>query len=317
MMKSPYPYFGGKRRVAHMIWDALGDVSNYVEPFLGSAAILLARPDEHKSGTETVNDKDGFISNFWRAVQSDAETVARYADWPVNENDLHARHAWLVSQRESMTARLEGDPAWYDAKIAGWWVWGMACWIGSGFCSGFGPWVIQDGQLVHLGNAGQGVNRQLVHLGNAGRGVNRQSNGLYAYFEQLQARLARVRVASGDWVRVIGPAVTTGHGLTGVVLDPPYVMDNRETLYTHDTDTIADDVRRWAIENGDNPLLRIVYCGYEDGYEWPAGWRVIEWQAIGGYKSGGKGNKQRERLWLSPGCVGATVERAEQMAMWR
>ena len=35
-MKSPFIYFGGKRKVAPMIWDALGDVDNYIEPFFGS-----------------------------------------------------------------------------------------------------------------------------------------------------------------------------------------------------------------------------------------------------------------------------------------
>jgi hypothetical protein len=43
-----------------------------------------------------VNDIDGYVSNFWRAVQADPELVAHYADWPVNEVDLHARHRWLV-----------------------------------------------------------------------------------------------------------------------------------------------------------------------------------------------------------------------------
>jgi hypothetical protein len=32
------------------------------------------------------------------------------------------------------------------------------------------PWTEKDGKLVHLGDAGQGVNRQLVHLGMLGRG---------------------------------------------------------------------------------------------------------------------------------------------------
>jgi len=32
-----------------------------------------------KPGTETVNDIDGYISNFWRSVQRDPELVAHYA----------------------------------------------------------------------------------------------------------------------------------------------------------------------------------------------------------------------------------------------
>lgn len=43
-LRAPFPYFGGKMRVASVVWDRFGDVPNYVEPFFGSGAILLARP---------------------------------------------------------------------------------------------------------------------------------------------------------------------------------------------------------------------------------------------------------------------------------
>jgi segregation and condensation protein B len=91
----------------------------------------------------------------------------------VSEADLHARHQWLVDQT-GFRERMLTDPEFFDAKVAGWWVWGISQWIGSGWCSGDGPWhaveVEGSRQLVHLGNAGRGINRQLVHLGNAGRG---------------------------------------------------------------------------------------------------------------------------------------------------
>ena len=177
--KSPYPWFGGKSSIAALVWARLGNVRNFVDPFLGSCAFLLGRPEPWE-GTETVNDADGMVSNFWRAIQADPAATAKFADWPVNENDLHARHVWLRGQRENLVARLEGDPDYFDPKIAGWWVWGQCCWIGAGWCdeTTTGPWSVVevDGhpQLVRLGNAGRGVKRQLVHLGNAGRGVNRQ-----------------------------------------------------------------------------------------------------------------------------------------------
>jgi hypothetical protein len=131
-IKAPFPWFGGKSRAAHIVWDRFGDVPNYVEPFAGSLAVLLGRPTPAR--IETVNDLDCFIANFWRAVQSDPEAVATFADWPINEADLHARHRWLVSQAEFME-RMKSDPDYFDAKIAGWWVWGLCQWIGSGWCA--------------------------------------------------------------------------------------------------------------------------------------------------------------------------------------
>lgn len=237
-LSAPFPWFGGKSRVAPMVWERFGAVDNYVEPFFGSGAVLLGRPDFDADDPplETVNDLDGFVSNFWRALAADPEQVTHYANWPPNENDLHARHSWLVTHGAELVERLEGNPDYYDAKVAGWWVWGMALWIGGGFCSGAGPWsavevspgdwrllrVSSTGQGVqrrrlHLYHAGQGVNRKLLHLGNAGRGVTRVSvrGRLAEYMQELSTRLRRVRVCSGDWSRVCGPTPTVGNGLTG------------------------------------------------------------------------------------------------------
>jgi hypothetical protein len=133
-LKAPFPAFGGKSRVAALVWDRIGDVDNAIEPFANSAAWLLARP--HAPRVETVNDLDCYISNWWRAVQHDPEQVAYYADGPVNEADLHARHRWLVLSAHAgrFRQRMRTDPEAYDCRVAGWWVWGACCWIGGGWC---------------------------------------------------------------------------------------------------------------------------------------------------------------------------------------
>jgi DNA adenine methylase len=331
-LKSPYPWFGGKSRAAGDVWQAFGVIKNYVEPFFGSGAVLLSRPDfdPEKTQVETISDVDGFVANFWRATQADPESVAYYADNPVNEIDLHARHGWLINRRERLLWSLE-DPDFYDAKIAGWWVWGVSCWIAGGFCSGAGPWrhngahlvnsrkeevVAGQGvnrQLPHLGNAGSGVNRQLPHLGNAGRGINRKGGDLAEYITALADRMRNVRVCCGDWSRVTGPSVTEKLGITGVFLDPPYSVGTGRDMgcYPIDSGTVAHDVRAWCIEHGDNSKLRIVLCGYDGEHDMPESWRCIEGKATNGAR-GGYGvqrkdgtlnaNGGRERMWLSPAC---------------
>ena len=301
-LSAPFPWFGGKRKVAKEVWRRFGRVTNYVEPFFGSGAVLLGRP--HPEGTETVNDLDGLVANFWRAISHDPEKVAVWADNSVNENDLHARHIWLVHQLQALQQCLDGDPDYFDAKIAGWWVWGIACWIGSGFCSGKGPWGLDEcRKLVHLGNSGRGVNRKLVHLGDNGRGVR-----LIDWFGALSDRLRNVRVCSGDWARVCGPSVTFKHGLTGVFLDPPYsdLADRTNDLYRRDSALVAHDVREWALANGDNKMLRIALCGYEGEHDMPDSWIVHEWSAgdgFGGQAAQRSGNGKRERIWFSPACL--------------
>ena len=132
--RAPFPWFGGKRAAAEIVWSRFGLVKNYVKPFFGSGAVLLQRPDDLIYGTETVNDLDCHLANFWRALAADPDAVAHHANHPVNEADLHARHRWLVSRAE-FRERMKRDPDYHDAKIAGWWVWGQCCWIGSGWCS--------------------------------------------------------------------------------------------------------------------------------------------------------------------------------------
>ena len=309
MIDAPFIWFGGKSRVAPLVWERFGKVENFVEPFFGSGAVLLGRPTPR--GTETINDKDGLVANFWRAVKHDPEAVAAWADNPVNECDLHARHLWLLGQLPTLADRLCADPDWHDAKIAGWWCWGLCCWIGSGWCSGNGPWIAVDGVMVK-GDAGQGVNRKLPHLSN-GRGVNRKlpRSGLGDWMLALADRLRDVRVCCGDWSRVCGPSVTFTHGLTAVFLDPPYAdeADRAADLYREDCGRLAHDVRQWAIDNGDNPLLRVALCGYEGEHTMPDSWDCVPWKAKGGYGglsgSHDNPNARRERVWFSPHCLAA------------
>jgi DNA adenine methylase len=305
--------FGGKSRVAHIVWSRFGDVKNYVEPFFGSGAVLLNRTTEPR--IETVNDLDGFVANFWRAVKRSPDAVAAWADNPVNECDLHARHLWLLDHKEELPSRLMADPDYYDAKVAGWWVWGICCWIGSGWCSGKGPWVARDGLLVKEGPK-QGVNKQLPHLGDAGRGVKKQLP-LMEWMQALAARLRNVRVCCGDWARVCGPSVTTSCQnkdgmLTGIFLDPLYAdtAKRADEIYMEDSASVAHAVREYAIEKGKDPLARIALCGYEGEHSMPEDWECIAWKAAGGYGGQGDGsnqNRHKERIWFSPACLKGDV----------
>lgn len=329
MTDAPFPWFGGKSIIAPQVWEALGNVAHYIEPFFGSGAVLLQRP--HSAKFETVNDADGLLANFWRAVRVDPMAVANHADWPCNEADLHARHVWLVGQRVRLTERLMGDAEYFDPKAAGWWVWGSCNWIGSGWCSGKGPWISLDGelkdvrQLPHLSegrgvnrklprlSSAQGVNRQLPHLSD-GQGVNRKLF-IEEWFCALADRLRDVRVACGDWTRVTGPAVLdAGGGTTGVFLDPPYSSDEHAIEYANGQPDVARDVLAWCEANGDNPALRIVLAGYDGEHNTLEcqGWRAVAWKAKGGYGSQGDGrgrvNATRERLWLSPHCFGVAPD---------
>jgi site-specific DNA-adenine methylase len=331
-LTAPFPYFGGKRRAAQIVWAALGDPAGYVEPFAGSAAVLLARKFEGRR-VETLNDADGWLVNAWRSIQHDPAAVAAHAYGPITEIDYHARLAWLHERRTAeLVAWLEGDPENHDPKAAGWWLYVLSAGIGDPF--GGGPWKVIDGKLrdtratqgresiadssrlPHLGDAGRGVNRGLPHLGNAGRGVNRGlphlgnagQDALTAYLTRLAQRLSRVRITCGSWERVVKPSVVRagagGDGTRAVFLDPPYTTSG--DLYAHGdrTGSVSAAVREWC-ESAD-PNLRIVLAGYDDEHD---ALNAHGWRRVDGKSGGGAGysvrsdNGKREGLWLSPACL--------------
>jgi len=320
-MKAPFPWFGGKRRVAAQVWNAFGDVDNYVEPFAGSLAVPLERPASHRATCETVNDEDRYIANLWRAISAAPDEVARWADSPINEADLLARHRRLIATGAERIARIDDDPDWYDAKVAGWWVWGLSAWIGSGWC------VSAQRQLPHLGGPGQGVHRRLPHLGDPGRGVHQPGDfvaggsgspdfpwnqslclqgesAIYGYMRAMSARLRRVRVCCGDWSRIVTTGALNYGSTVGVFLDPPYSDDVRHPdLYASDSGTVSAEVSAWCREHGDDRRLRIALCGYEGEHDLPD-WHVLSWKATGAYLGQiGNKNRHRERIWFSPGCL--------------
>jgi hypothetical protein len=186
-LRAPFPWFGGKSRVADIVWRAFGNTPNFVEPFFGSGAVLLARPHEPK--IETVNDRDCYVANLWRSMQHDPEEVAWWCDDPVNEADLHARHRWLVEQKD-FRERMLTDPHFYDAKIAGWWVWGISQWIGGGWChiTGLRARSVNARARPDLDGNGQGVHKDIrterrrpqCSAGDAGHGVHRKMPNTYA-----------------------------------------------------------------------------------------------------------------------------------------
>ena len=308
MLEVPFPFPGKKKTIASRIWQAIGaDVANYVEPFAGSCAVLLARPLPGK--VETVNDASGLVANVWRAIKLDPHGVAVAADQPVVELDLRAWQAELIDAAEGLADLLESNPRAFDAELAGRWIWGACCQIGGRWCD---PAEARARKLPHLsGGGGVGVGY--------GRGVHarhgRAHGDLFAWFDALSTRLRTVRITCGDFERILSPAVTTAHGPTGVLLDPEYDPEMCRPMYPTKAGvnverTASARARRWAIDHGDNPDFRIVLCGLAGEHKMPDGWLEVAWKAPTGYAGTTKSDADRpvgreEVLHLSPHCFGA------------
>ncbi len=298
-MKAPFPYFGGKSSIAHVVWSALGQPAHYIEPFFGSGAVLLNRPDWSPDMTETVNDADGFVANVWRGLQFAPDEVARWCDWPVNHADMIARQTVLIRQYNYLLENLCRDDRWFDAQLAGYWIWLASCWIG-------GHMMSPSRKRPDISHGGQGVHGKCVR------------QHIYEWFRQLSARLRYVRVVCGDWTRVCGGNWQDDIGICGMFFDPPYGVEDRSDLYHKESFSVARDVAEWAVERGNRASYRIVIAGYADEHEWLCkhGWTMKRWSTNGGYSScarrpdsQGKINRHREALFFSPYCIGGSAQR--------
>ena len=179
------------------------------------------------------------------------------------------------------------------------------------------------GRIVHwqASHNGQGVSNGNLREPGTGDPHPMTMPRLIKWLRTLAARLRHVRILNGDWRRAVTRGTThtlavRQGGVAGVFLDPPYGAEGIDTVYNHDSSTVAQDVAQWCLEHGDDERLRIVLAGFdvEHAALTDAGWRVVDWYAgageyaliKGGYGNGSaKGSQMdRDRLWLSPSCLG-------------
>ena len=138
-LRASYGLFTGGTRLidSARIWERFGDASNYVEPFAGGLGVLTARPHDHDwwNRIESINDPEGFVSNFWRAWIKAPEEVAVAAVEPIPLRDdwtdfrqsmmanpwvfdTHVAGLWLVAVQEHAGAPVTGDEDACEAAYA-------------------------------------------------------------------------------------------------------------------------------------------------------------------------------------------------------
>lgn len=74
-MIGPFPYIGGKNRLATKIVALFPQHTTYVEAFAGGAQVFFRK---QPSKVEVLNDKSYDVTNFFRCCQSHYEELVRY-----------------------------------------------------------------------------------------------------------------------------------------------------------------------------------------------------------------------------------------------
>jgi len=85
-----FPYPGSKGRLAGWVIDHIPDHQCYVEPFGGSAAVLLQKP---KSSVEILNDCDGDIVHFYKVIRDREGELVEWLKQTPFSRDLHRKYS--------------------------------------------------------------------------------------------------------------------------------------------------------------------------------------------------------------------------------
>lgn len=202
------PWFGGKRTMAPTIIRQLGKHSAYWEPFCGSMAVLLSKPE---SSHETVNDLHGDLINLARVIADDhlyAQLYSRaYRVWC----DEHRREESLEALRDAK------DPL--DRALH----YFVVNWFGR---NGFSGTVGSDRSSFAV--------RWTPNGGHGGQRFASAVNSIPAWHE----RLRRVTILQRDAFEIIEKI--DDHPRVAIYCDPPYMV--KAAKYEHDF-TDSDHMR--------------------------------------------------------------------------
>ena len=276
--RSPFPWFGGKQRLADRIVALFPPHSVYVEVFGGGASVLLTKPPGQ---LDVYNDLDDGLVNFFRCLRDRPEQLV-----PLLELTPYARSEWELAR---LTWRSTDDDV-ERARL--WYV------IAAGSFAGFAA---RDNGHAGRGWGGERLGR--MHLSRAASTANRVDN-IWAFVERFRL----VQIEHLDWRacldRYDGPDAL-------FYLDPPYVPETRRGGgYTHEL--TADDHAELV-----DRVLRLEGVAIVSGYEHPiyeplvaAGFVRHEHSVWSTAAAGVKGNPRDRRcevVWASPRAASPTL----------
>lgn len=245
MPRPPFGYPGGKIRLADRIVDQMPAHDCYVEPFGGSAAVLLAKP---RSQQEVYNDFNEDVVRFFRVCRERPDRLEEYLRWLPYAYTEHQRLLERWYGEGGRPPEVESDR--FDDEI------------------------VLAAEFLYLRAANH--NAMFRRSGfSAGRGSS-GAQTYQTYIDRIRPtgeRLQGVILENRDCYDVIGKY--DGRG-TFFYLDPPYHEITDDGMYAGDprgfdhgelADCLAGLEGRWAVSFDDLPPA----FQRDD-------WVVVEWE---------------------------------------
>jgi DNA adenine methylase len=263
----PLKWAGGKQPLANWIIGHFPKHSNYVEPFAGGLAVLLAK--DHTDTSEVVNDLNRELTTFWQVLQNDTAF------------DRFRRRAEATPFSEA---------EWYEANVVG-------------VCLNNDPVETAWAFFVRCRQslAGRMESFASVSTGRLRRGVNEQVSAWLTAVEGLPAihqRLKRVLVLNrnaNDVIRQFDKPETVTY------CDPPYVQSTRTSPNVYEHEMSEGDHIRFLDTVLSVKNANVVISGYGcDLYaDRLKGWRRVEKDVPNNAAGGDSKRRMTEVLWMN------------------
>ena len=262
-IRPPITYFGSKAEMATWICSYFPSHKTYVEPFGGSASVLLAKKP---SSVEVYNDINDELVNLFEVLRDKAsykKLVEILKATPfsrrefvnakkITDDPIESARRFMIRQRQSHSGRGEN------------WSYSVA------------------DSVIGMSSA---VRRWLA-------GIER--------LPEIHKRMMRVQIESLDWREILKKYDADK---TLFYLDPPYIMETRVNGgYKHELDDFDhEDLVKLLIDvKGMVILSGYKHPIYEPLIE-QAGWKAVERSVIA--KSSSNRTERTEVLWISPNAI--------------
>lgn len=191
--KGAFQYPGSKGKLSSWIIEHIPEHSCYVEPFGGSAATLLQKPE---SDVEILNDRDGDIVHFFTTLRDRRDELIEWLECTPFSRDLHRKYGKQYYAGYRPECDVERAGRWFylrstqfAQKYTGF----------SGFASA------------------------------SSRNVSESYHNRVQCLVQIAERLRNVQIDNRDYVNILARYDAPN---TVFYLDPPYV-DAGDALYSH------------------------------------------------------------------------------------
>lgn len=270
--RSPFPWFGGKQRMAERIVELFPPHNVYVEVCGGGGSVLFAKPP---GKLDVYNDRDELLVNFFEVLRDQPERLV-----PLLELTPYSRLEW---ERARQQIDFELDPV-ERARL--FYV------IAAGSFAGFAA---KNNGAAGRGWGGERLGR--MHLSRSASTANRVDH-IWPFVERLRS----VQIDHLDWRKCLDRYDDPD---CLFYIDPPYVPETRRAggyryeFTQEDHLELVDRVlalQGVAIVSGyDHPLYEPLVTG--------GGFTRHEWDVWSTAARGVKGNprdRRTEVVWASP-----------------